>query len=751
MERTRALIDAIKKFDSSRTSPIFVLLLSVLAVTVMVILASVQYSLVQVDAALDQITRAEHAGRVLFSSTTLLSTIKDAETGQRGFVITGSTPYLERYEQGAKQSELELERLTSLVADDPNQLALVDQARALLSAKLTELRSTVEAEQSGKHDAAVAIVRSGEGNRVMDELRTILNSMNTQLQDVLTARAKEIAPQIAALRAGILGGGVLLILLLVILGMLAFDLSRERATLSRSRDLFAVTLSSIGDGVIVTDAAGNITFMNPEAERLTGWTSKSAATRPLREVFHIINESTRQAAESPVEKVLRFGTVVGLANHTILIARNGTETPIDDSAAPIRARNDDRIFGVVLCFRDFSEQKAVARELVEQQRVLETRVAERTQDLLKAQERIRVSDRMATVGALAAGLAHDMNNVLLPLSIQTSSLLSTPELSADLRSGLSAVVTMVDHLRQMARNLSLFAHDPEQEGSVGRTNLASWQARVKPLIDTAVVGKSTQTPLNIQITWEIADNLPAVKIAPHRLTQAVINLVHNARDTIIAAQTGSPASFDDAAASEHGQITIAARATPDQRAVIISVSDDGSGMDETTRLRCTEAFFTTKNMGGAGGLGGSGLGLALVHTITQRVSGTLEIQSQPGHGSTFAMTLPIAVSSQPVNIARTANITIRDNRTRMIVAQVLEALMVDFNHAAPAPDSGSELWITDAQHATPAEAAEFLRAHAGRRVVTLGGDQHWQAAGAIVCELKPSLSQLRSMLTQPIP
>jgi len=123
-----------------------------------------------------------------------------------------------------------------------------------------------------------------------------------------------------------------------------------------------VTLASIGDGVIVTDAQGRVTFLNGEAERLTGWTSHEAQGHPLTAVFHIINEHTRQPVEDPVEKVLRLGTVVGLANHTILVAKDGREIPIDDSGAPIR-QSDGMVQGVVLVFRDFTEQKQAEEAL----------------------------------------------------------------------------------------------------------------------------------------------------------------------------------------------------------------------------------------------------------------------------------------------------------------------------------------------------------------------------------------------------
>ncbi len=136
---------------------------------------------------------------------------------------------------------------------------------------------------------------------------------------------------------------------------LAEDAEREQ------RMRFEVTLRSIGDGVIATDREGRISFLNPVAEALTGWTTAAAAGKPLDEVFHIVNEQTGEAVENPVTKVIREGTVVGLANHTELISKTGHGLPIDDSGAPIR---DDtgRIIGAVLVFRDVSETRRALQE-----------------------------------------------------------------------------------------------------------------------------------------------------------------------------------------------------------------------------------------------------------------------------------------------------------------------------------------------------------------------------------------------------
>jgi PAS domain S-box-containing protein len=126
----------------------------------------------------------------------------------------------------------------------------------------------------------------------------------------------------------------------------------------------AVTLKSIGDAVIATDTRGMVELVNPVAETLTGWTNEKACGQPLKEVFCIINEETRQAVESPVERVLREGMVVGLANHTVLVAKDGAERPIADAAAPIRDEQN-QVLGVVLVFRDQSQERAAAAALRE--------------------------------------------------------------------------------------------------------------------------------------------------------------------------------------------------------------------------------------------------------------------------------------------------------------------------------------------------------------------------------------------------
>jgi len=159
--------------------------------------------------------------------------------------------------------------------------------------------------------------------------------------------------------------------LLVIQGEMNKQLQQTNITLQVSEEKLAVTLNSIGDAVIATDAEARVTLLNPLAEKLTGWTQAEAASRPVDDIFHIINKETRQTATIPVMQTLAHGTIQGLANHTVLIARNGCECDIADSCAPIRDR-DNQVIGAVLVFRDVTGEYAAQQALHDSAALIET-------------------------------------------------------------------------------------------------------------------------------------------------------------------------------------------------------------------------------------------------------------------------------------------------------------------------------------------------------------------------------------------
>ncbi|HDQ45961.1 MAG TPA: PAS domain S-box protein, partial [bacterium] len=181
-------------------------------------------------------------------------------------------------------------------------------------------------------------------------------------------------------RTGVVIGAVLLLILAAVAGLFWIyhygqknifrDLYAAEKELREIQEEYKATLYGIGDAVITTDTAGAVRHMNPVAESLTGWTESEARGVPLARVFRIISEETRSEAESPVGRVLREGVVVGLANHTLLIAKDGREIPVADSGAPIRNEAGE-IAGVVLVFRDQTAERRARKEILESRRLLQ--------------------------------------------------------------------------------------------------------------------------------------------------------------------------------------------------------------------------------------------------------------------------------------------------------------------------------------------------------------------------------------------
>ncbi len=313
----------------------------------------------------EQTNRVETTWNALAELESTLSALKDAETGQRGFLLTGDPTYLEPYEDGVVAVRAHLPRLHTLAAGRPAWQQRLHDFQVLVEAKLDELAETIQLSSTGDRAAALKQVQAGFGQRSMERIRESIATMRADEAALLSERSRRAdATARRVTEAAVAGTLASLALFGAFLVVLRRDLAaRERAqeALRQSEERLSTTLRSIGDAVLATDGEGRVTFLNPVAERLTGWRLVEAIGHPVEEIFHIVEETSRAPVESPVRQVVRKGAIVGLANHTLLIARDGSETPVADSGAPIREAGG-RIEGVVLVFRDIGDQRQAERE-----------------------------------------------------------------------------------------------------------------------------------------------------------------------------------------------------------------------------------------------------------------------------------------------------------------------------------------------------------------------------------------------------
>ncbi|MFZ5495991.1 MAG: sensor histidine kinase [Verrucomicrobiota bacterium] len=296
----------------------------------------------------------------------LLSALQDLETGTRGYLLTGNPAFLEPAEPAPAAARTALEELRALAPGDSTSAARLDRLERLSGDKVAVSRRQVALYGQGAADDARRSVAAGEGKRLMDAIRAEVAALQAEERRRLRERQTRVEDgttrTLLALGAGLTASLAVLITVFLLLRREVAARTRLAAELRQSEESLAVTLNSIGDGVLATDTAGRITLLNPVAERLTGWPLAEARGRPVVEIFRIINEETRAPAPIPVAEVLATGEIKGLANHTALIARDGSERAIADSAAPIRDA-EGRALGVVLVFRDVTETRKAQAQL----------------------------------------------------------------------------------------------------------------------------------------------------------------------------------------------------------------------------------------------------------------------------------------------------------------------------------------------------------------------------------------------------
>src|SRR5262245_18107406 len=560
--------------------------------------------------------------RVRQEAEIVLSLLKDAETAQRGYAVTGREEYLQPYQSTVALLPGHLERLRALVRDDPRQREAVGGLEGLIADKLRDVDETIEARRRSGFAAAASVIEFGRGKEIMDGLRRAVARILAAAEALFSERrALEERRAWTAMAVNIGGLGLAVLLLIGATALLTVSTrQRERERAGRdsaeaaarasqeSEARLAVTLASIGEAVIATDARGCVTMMNPVAQTLTGWRAADAAGRSLDDVLRLISEDTGEPVAHPVAKVLREGRTVGLANHTVLVARDGRRIPIDDSAAPIRSA-DGRLFGVVMVFRDATERRA---EEAAHAGVLRLEQSARRE----AEEASRSKDEFVAM------LSHELRTPLSAIGGWIH-VLRTTSLTAESRQ------RALDAIERSTRTQIQLIEDLLDVSAIITGNLrvdrrvVDLTALVEAAIDTV---RPTLEAKGLTLRTHIGPAIPAVSGDPDRLQQVVWNLLSNA------------VKFTPAG----GSVYVALRRRDTD--VEIQVSDTVRGIEPELLSHVFDRFQQAEE-GQESARAGLGLGLAIVQRIVDLHGGAVSAESAgPGRGARFTVRLPIPVS-----------------------------------------------------------------------------------------------------------
>jgi PAS domain S-box-containing protein len=545
----------------------------------------------------DSASTVDRADVVILHANRLIKLMVDEETGLRGFLLSRNPVFLEPLHEADKQIEPEFNTLFTMI-HRPDQVARLHRLQE--THQQWEQKAYQEI-HSPPLDASVMEQHMLQRKQDMDNLRAQLDEF---LNIVIGRRAEHAAADIEINQYARIGLVLLVALAAAVLILetrrvfhkltSAYNLQIQEIKLrgeqSYAREQWLnTTIRSIGDAVIACDTDGNVDFMNLVAEQLTGWTEAEAKRKSLHEIFPIFNEDTRVAVENPVDKVRRLGTVVGLANHTFLVAKDGTEICIDDSGAPIRD-STGKMIGIVLVFRDITERRMSEGALMR-------------------------AEKLAAAGRLAASVAHEVNNPLEGLTNLVYIALRSNDLDEIRRL-----------LAQAESELGRIAHITRQ--SLGFYRETSTPAHFKPATivrEVADFYTSRATSLGVSFVVNTSTEREVLGSAGE-LRQILSNLLANSLD---ACASGSTIRIEASSAIDPRDLS--------RPGVRITIADTGFGIPPKHLESIFEPFFTTKKDTG------TGLGLWVSRELVEKHGGSLRVRSRttnPLCGTVFSIFLP---------------------------------------------------------------------------------------------------------------
>ena len=409
------------------------------------------------------------------------------------------------------------------------------------------------------------------------------------------------------------------------------DLKVTQETLARSEERLRNLTMTIPQYFWECDPDGSCLFMSPQWTEGTGQPIAEALGEGWLRMVH--PEDTARTSEIWGRAIAR-GDAYQI-EYRLRSRADGYRWAIS-RARPLR---DSR--GEIQCWfgstTDIEEAKRIEAELRLHREHLQHLVAARTRELEESHHRLRLSERMAAIGTLAAGLGHDMGNLLMPMRVRLDTL-SRLDLPVGARSEVDGIRASAEYLRKLAAGLRLLALDPAGTASREVTGIPEWWGETEAVFRNAL-------PRGVKLSGKLSRGADRqVCISKTALTQVVFNLVQNAGEAMRQQASGTVTIEDRV---EDGQF-------------VLTVTDDGPGMGEEERRRCMEPFFTTKTRGVS-----TGLGLALIYGLVREAGGSVDLVSAPGEGTTFTIVLPLAVrqpmvpAHRPQAVVRIANARLR--------------------------------------------------------------------------------------------
>jgi PAS domain S-box-containing protein len=576
-----------------RTVALPVVLLVLLAATLAGEILLLSYSLHWVD----------HSDQVIATARQVQRSIVEMDTALRGFLLTGDQSFQQSYDDAESRLPEQLNFLAGLISDNPSQQ---DRFQASHTADVAWMQwASQKMSQRSQSPPPAADLFAGQ--QLLEQTRQKQRDFvgaEEALRNVRSRRAR-------ALNATVVGSAVVLSLVVAIL---LFTLTRrellalsstyeghlrsereQQQQLKESRERFQITLRSLGEGVVSTDKSGNISFINPVAEKLTGWDYSSANGSPFDQVVKLTDERTRLKVDDPVAAVRRAQTVVGFSNSLVLTSRFGKEYPIELTGSPI-LNDRSQVVGVSVVFRDVTQRR-------------------------QTEQTLRTSERLTLAGRLSATIAHEIRN---PLDTVTNLvyLLQHELLQHEPQAG----TTSQQYLKMASDELARIAQITGQLLTFHREAKSPVQVSPADVLESVLAIFAPQIRQNhIEVEQRFETN-GTVRGFPGELRQVFSNLVGNAVEAMASGGRLLLHARESSLASD-----------PTCKGIRVTVLDNGSGIPRGVRRNLFAPFFTTK------GEKGTGLGLWITRGILEKHEGTVHVSSRNGRGvsgTAFSVFLP---------------------------------------------------------------------------------------------------------------